>query len=107
MPSDEVLKDFYAAEVERLTAENARLAGQVAALRAALAPYSAHRLSLMTNQAADVVRATGGADLLTEGQLLARFDMLREYVCRTVPPMLEALRKASAALAAGGEGRDE
>ena len=94
-PCDEA---YVVARLDALTAERD-------ALREALDPYTSHRLSLMTMEAANIVRATIGPDTLTEGQLLALFDSLRAYVCQTVPPMLEALRKARAALAArGGEG---
>ena len=86
--------------VDALRAELVAAQAREAALREALSLYSPHRLSLMTNEAANVVRSTVGPDLLTEGQLLARFDMLREYVCRTVPPMLDVLRKIGAVLAA-------
>jgi hypothetical protein len=79
------------------------LASRLAAAEAALAPYSAHRLSLLTTETANIIRMSVAPDTLDGRELLARFDSMREYVCQTVPPMLEALRKADAALAGSRE----
>lgn len=67
-------------------------------------PYSAHRLSLLTTETANQIRFTVGLDGMNRSEAIEALECMRGYVARTVPPMLEALRKARAALAArGGE----
>lgn len=91
----------------RLHCENATLTSQLAArdaevarLREALGQYSDHRLSLITSETANQIRATVGIDLMTKTKAVAALDSMRAFVARTMPPMLESVRKARAALAA-------
>lgn len=89
----------------QLTSRIASLEAENARLRAALERYSSHRLALIASETANQMRATVAIDLMDRRQAIAALDSMREYVCRTVPPMLESLRQARAALAASaGEG---
>ena len=98
MPCREILLD----ENSRLQALLAERDAKIARLREALEPYTSHRLSLLTTETANHVRATVAIDLMDKRQAVASLEAMRAYICQTVPSMLEALRKARAAFAARG-----